>query len=103
MSKNKPNVESLILNLSEKVDSQYGDLDKRLDNIEKVMIAQEINLKDHMKRSDHLEELVQTIQDTELKPLHKHVAQVEGVFKFLGLIALLITIASGIVKLFGLI
>lgn len=95
--------ESLIAVLSEKIGRQHDELDKRLDNIEKVMIAQEINLKDHMRRSDHLEGLLDTIQEKELKPLHKHVAMVEGAFKFMGVVALFVTIASGIAKLFGVI
>jgi tetrahydromethanopterin S-methyltransferase subunit G len=103
MSKNKPNLESLIVSLSTKVDDQYSELDKRLDNIEKVMIAQEINLKEHMKRSDNLEEMVKIIKVEDLKPLEKHVTMVEGVFKFLGLMALLVGLASGIASLFGLI
>jgi dynactin complex subunit len=96
-------MENTIIKLAEKLDNQHNELDSRLDNIEKVMIAQEINLKEHMRRSDYLEQMITSIQDKELKPLHKHVAQVEGVFKFLGLIALILTIASGIGALFGLI
>jgi hypothetical protein len=96
-------LEELLEGLTDKVDEQHKDIDRRLDNIEKVMIVQELNLKVHMKRSDNLEDLVNAIQEKELKPLHKHVSQVEGVFKFLGLLALILTIATGISKLLGLI
>lgn len=102
MSK-RNNIPDMIQNLTVKVDNQYNELDKRLDNIEKVMIAQEINLKDHMRRSDHLETMVQSIQERDLKPIQKHVHMVEGVFKFLGLLATVVGIAGGIAKLLGLI
>jgi len=103
MSKSKNNVETLIESLTEKVNFHYNDLDKRLDSIEKVIITQEINLKEHMKRSDHLEEMVKIIKNDDLKPLEKHVNMVEGVFKFLGLVALLVGLASGFINLFGIV
>ena len=103
MNNPKNKVEQMIIKLTEKVDTQYGDLDKRLDNIEKVMIAQEINLKDHMRRSDHLESIVEVMKEEDIKPLNKHVHMVEGVFKFLGLVSLLVGILGGLAKLFSLI
>lgn len=99
--KKKISIEELILAHSEKTDKQYQDLDRRLDNIEKVMIVQEINLKDHMKRSDNLESIIQAIQDEDLKPLHKHVNTVEGALKLLGILSIVIGIATGILSLFG--
>lgn len=99
MKKNK--TESLLEQLTQKVDTQHKEIDLRLDNIEKVMIAQEINLKIHIKRSDQLEDLVNTIREQELKPLHRHVAQVEGVFKFIGIVSLLTGIIGGLAKLFA--
>lgn len=91
----KPNktVEDLLREQTNKLDIQHQELDKRLDNIEKVMIAQEINLKEHMRRTDILEESI--------KPIQKHVTMVEGVFKFLGLLSLLIGIVSGVARILG--
>jgi hypothetical protein len=104
MSKsNKNNVETILKELITRFDSQYNELDKRLDNIEKVMIAQEINLRDHMKRSDTLEDIMEQIKENDLKPLQKHVHYVEGVFKFLGLVALIVGLASGIISLLGIV
>lgn len=100
MAKSKLNIEVLLTEISNKVDHQYIDLDRRLDNIEKVMIAQELNLQTHMKRSDNLEKLVQTMQEKELKPLHRHVAHVEGAFKLLGVVALIVGLISGVISLF---
>jgi len=96
-------LEDMLEALNQKTDNQHDELDRRLDNIEKVMIAQEINLRDHMRRSDQLEQLMNTMQERDLKPLHRHVTMVEGVFKFLGLVALVLTIISGAASLFGLV
>lgn len=96
-------IESILLSLADKQQRQYEDLDKRLDNIEKVMIGHDISLKEHMKRSDHLEEIVEIIKDTELKPLQKHVSMVEGIVKFVGILSLIVGILTGIASLFGLI
>lgn len=99
----KPSLEQLLLSLAEKHDSHYDDLDKRLDNIEKVMISQEINLQAHMKRSDNLEALVNNIKEKELEPLNKHVAAVEGIVKFIGVLSLIVGIVTGVASVFGLI
>ena len=80
--------------------------DKRLDSIEKVLIAQEINLKEHMRRSDHLETIVDQIKiknEKELAPLKRHINMVEGAFKLLGILGILFGIVGGIVKAIGLI
>ena len=96
-------LEDIINKLNDKIDSQNSQIDSRLDNIEKVMIAQEINLKAHMQRSNHLETIVEALKESDLKPIQKHISMVEGVFKFIGLISLLIGIISSFIKLFGLI
>lgn len=103
MTRTKQTLEAILTAYMDKAQRQHDELDKRLDNIEKVLIAQEINLKDHMRRSDQLEALMDNLQEKELKPLQKHVNMVEGVFKFLGLIALGVTIISGLAKLFGIV
>lgn len=96
-------IESILEYLTEKVEAQHDKTDSRLDSIEKVLISQELNLQLHMKRSDNLEEIVLDMKEKELKPIQRHVSQVEGAVKLLGLMALLITIATGLGKLFGLI
>lgn len=82
------------------------DVDKRLDNLEKVAIVQENNLQTHMRRSDHLEELVKmemSKRENTDKKIDKHINMVEGGLKLLGIIALLVTIIGGIAKIFGVI
>lgn len=77
--------------------------EKRLDKIEKVLVKQEANLQEHMKRSDHLEEMVTTMKKDDIDPVKKHVNMIEGVFKFLGIFGLVVSIVGGLARLFNVI
>lgn len=98
----KFSLEELLIAHTEKTEKLYQDLDSRLDSIEKVLIKQELNLAIHIKRSDNLEALVQHIQEKDLKPMARHISMVEGGFKLIGLVALIVGIIGGIIKIFGL-
>lgn len=95
-------IETLRIDITQELNHIYSDLDLRLDNVEKVMIAQEINLKEHMRRTDALEDLVRTIQDKELKPLHRHVAMVDGGIKLIGIVSLVVGVILGFSKILSL-
>lgn len=96
----KTNIEKVIINLLEKMDRQHSDVDKRLDNIEKVMLAQEINLQTHMKRSDTLEALYKEMQEKDIKPLNKHKDRIDGGLKAIGIISLFLGIVYTFLQLF---
>jgi hypothetical protein len=93
----------LVRDLEKKVEHGYRDMDNRLDNIEKVMIVQERNLKEHMRRSDNLEVLVQNIEKKELRPLRRHVTLMEGALKFMGVLGVFVSVVGGIAKIIGII
>lgn len=78
----------LIIRILDKLDS----LDSRLDSIDHTLVRQNITLEDHVKRTNLLEEAI--------KPLEDNVNYMKGIYKFLGLIAILVGIASGLAKLF---
>lgn len=82
-------MEALIKRLEAKVDK----LDDRLDSVDKTLILQEANLKEHMKRSDLLEK--------KLEPVERHVNAVNTVFKLIGVVASLATIAKLFLALLG--
>ena len=70
-------------------------MDKRLERIEgkidEIMVEQakqHVTLQEHTKRSTMLEE--------EMKPVRRHVAQMQGAMKLLGILALLAAILEGI-------
>lgn len=96
----KSKTDSLIINLSNKVDSQHIEVNTRLNSIEKVMTIQEVNLASHMKRSDHLEAIIDNLKEKDIGPLNVHKNRVEGALKLLGVISLLVGIIVGIVSLF---
>lgn len=62
-----------------------------------VNVKQEQNLREHMRRSNALEESLDVLKK-ELKPLQKHVQMVDFFFKALGGIAVLATIAEFILS-----
>lgn len=95
----------------EKIEEFAKDTDRRLDNLEKVAIANDLHLQEHMKRSDALEMLIKLEEENrkkELEAIHKnqqktvrHVSMVEGAFKLLGVLSILIGIVVGLVKIFS--
>lgn len=90
-----------INNLDEKMHKNAEQTDKRLDSIEKVLIVQEQNLKEHMKRSDSLETIIDHLKEKDVKPLTKHVNMVEGALKLVGILSVIVSLIGGIIKLFG--
>jgi phenylalanyl-tRNA synthetase alpha subunit len=79
----------------EKINQMREEFDERLDNIERVLILQEENLKVHMARSNHLETIVEKIKETDIKPIARHVVVVETVFKILGIAITAIGVLAG--------
>lgn len=72
-------------------------LREEMQAIKIVNIKQEINIKEHIKRSNLLEESVEMLRK-EMRPLQKHVLMVDLFFKLLGGIAVLATIAEFILS-----
>lgn len=68
--------------LLNRVITQIDKLDDKLESVDKTLIKQEENLREHMRRTEILEEQ-HTRLESELQPIEKHVNQVRGVFKFL--------------------
>lgn len=76
---------------------QLDKLDEKLDSVDKTMVKQEENLREHMRRTEILEEqhsvlrteaqkqhdTVRSEMHDELEPIKAHVQQVKGVSKFL--------------------
>lgn len=95
------------------IESFAKETDDRLKSLEIVSTKQEINLKEHMKRSDQLEELLnregskrEKIEDKIEKHMEKsnrHISMIEGGLKFFGVFATLVAIVVGLFKLVDLI
>lgn len=77
-----------IKNQLDKMDIKIDKLDTRLDSIDVTLGRQHESLIEHMRRTALLEQ--------QIEPIKKHVAQVSGVFKFIGFIGVVAGIAEGI-------
>lgn len=64
----------------QEVKLQVTSLDSKVDELVKISIMQEVNLKEHMRRTDLNEERIDIITD-ELKPIRDHVIKVNFIFK----------------------
>lgn len=96
------NIQKQIDKILLDIQNHHQANENRLDNIEKVLVKQEENLKEHMRRSDSLETLVQQ-NEAKLVPIQRHINRVDGALKLIGLVGILIGIAAGIVKIISLI
>ena len=64
-----------------KLDKKIDKLDSRLDHVDITLIKQEAQLAEHIRRTNILEQ--------KLEPVEKHVTMVNGVLKFIGLLAVI--------------
>jgi hypothetical protein len=87
-----------IEKILEKIEDFAKDTDNRLDSLEKVALKQEINLQEHMKRSDHLEEMIK-LESARVEIVTKHVSMVEGALKMVGIVSIIVGIVVGISRL----
>ena len=87
--------------LEKKLDAFIKQTDDRLDSIEQILIKQEINLSTHMQRSEHLENLMEHIQQQELNPIKKHIHMVEGGLKMVGGLSIISGFLALILKFLG--
>lgn len=84
--------------MDEKFYEKLEKMDSRLDSIDKTLVKQEVNLDNHIKRTDLLEKHTDKLF-RELEPIKKHVNHVEGGMKLLGLLSLVIGVVAGIIAL----
>ncbi len=72
----------------ERIEKKLDDTAEHLVSIDVTLAAQHVSLRDHIRRTEILE--------SDIKPVRRHVAMVEGVFKFIGIIATIIGISVAI-------
>lgn len=98
----KLGLEDAVIKLDQKLDL----ISEKMVSIDKTLERNTESLEEHMKRSDHLESLV-NIQEqefkNELEPIKKHVNMIKGSLKFVTLATSLIGVILGILKIFGLV
>lgn len=86
----------------QRLDDKLDKVNERLSDIDKNVAVYNEQLKLHIEGTVQNREQLSLLRlkfDSDLAPVKKHIAMVEGVLKFLGIISLL----AGIAKTFGLI
>lgn len=86
-------------NFFEKLSNTQDTIKNDITDIKIIQGKQEENLKEHMRRTDILEKTSEQLYN-ELKPIKIHVNRIDGVLKFLGLLSLVVSLISGLLKIF---
>lgn len=74
-----------------RIEEKLDRVVERIGSIDVTLAEQHLSLRHHIKRTDLLEATV--------KPIKSHVDRVDGVVKFLGVVALVLGIAAAISKM----
>lgn len=75
----------------DRIEDKVDSISDKLGATNEILAAQHESLKQHMRRSDLLEQA--------MKPLQKHVAMVDGALKLIGLLAAVAAIVELLLKL----
>jgi len=81
-----------------KIELKLDRLDERLDKISITLTSQAVTLKEHVRRTNIAEQRIDSL-GLDLKPIQRHVSQIRGVGKFIGLLGTLSAIAAVIYSL----
>lgn len=82
-----------------RMDEKLDEINDELVKINVTLAQQHVQLAEHIRRTALLEEQLEYIQKEELKPIHQHVNRVDGALKLLGLVSLIVALASGAIEL----
>ena len=87
--------------LGQDINKINNKLDKMIDhqhNIDKTLVRQEVNIKEHIRRTDLLEKRVQQV-DTEAQPAIKYVNGLKFIGKSIIFISVCVGTVIGVIKL----
>ena len=84
-----------------KIHDKLDLLDTRLDSIDRTLVGQHEQLKHHIKRTDQGETRLNHIENMMTQVVLKHINQVDGALKLLGILSLLSGILAGVLKFMG--
>jgi hypothetical protein len=84
----------------DKLDNKIDTLHDRIHSIDLTLAVQAASLQIHIHRTELAEENIALLR-ADVVPIQKVVVVIETIFKFIGFIAVLVSIAAGLVKIFG--
>jgi archaellum component FlaC len=76
----------------ERIEAKIDDIGEHINDTNVILAKQHESLKDHMRRTELLEEAI--------KPVQKHVSMVDGAMRLIGITAALAAIVEGVRLLF---
>lgn len=89
-----------IEKLDERLERKLGAVEDRLLSIDKTLVKQEENLKEHMRRTELAEKSIERV-DHDLKPIKKHVAMLQGTVKLISIVSTIVVLIGAILKIYG--
>ena len=93
MKNNQDDNNPFIIQRLDRIESKVDKVDERINFIDRTLAVNTESLIQHMRRTSLIE--------ADIKPIKIHVHRVEGALKLFGLISLLVGIAAGLLKIFG--
>lgn len=85
--------------MNERILDKLDKIEEKIANIDKTLERNTISLEFHILRTSQNEELIKALR-ADLKPVENHVNNLQGVLKGLGVLALVLSIVGGAIKLF---
>lgn len=89
----------------DRIEKKVDKLDDKLDSIDKTLVKQEINLKQHMRRTEIQEESLEILKGymhDEVEPIKDHIKRVNTIIKFtLAVVSIFSAISALVFKLLG--
>lgn len=82
----------------EKLDEKLEKINERLNSVDITLAKQEVNLQEHMRRTELNEIAVEKISQS-IIPIYKHINMLEGILKFFGALSILGSIAATVIKI----
>lgn len=81
-----------------KVYEKQEKMAEDIQDMKLILVRQEENLRIHIYRTELAEENIKLLRQ-QLMPIEGHVKMVNGVFKFLGVLSLIVGIAVGVINI----
>lgn len=86
-------MKDILKSIEKKVDK----VEERLGSIDVTLVKQEENLKEHMRRTELLENQHQLFQD-QLEPIKSHVDQIKGAGRLIAILGAAATVVGALVQ-----
>lgn len=87
---------------SKEIKENLKEIENKLHSIDITLAKQHITLEEHTRRSLANEEQTRLLAE-ELRPIRKHVSQMEGGLKLLGILSLVLGVIVTFIKLYQLV